>query len=156
MAKFKHKKYSEAEFNRRSREAGLHAILAGAVVLEREYKLKLSTPGTGGGRNWQPRSGQRYRPSAPGKPPTVQDGHLRRSIGIDVGQLESRGTVTTGSRMTGKNKSGTNTSYARHLEYGTRHMKARPWMRPVNKSKATIRKIDNAQTREFKRRMAKV
>ena len=128
------------------RIAGLHAILAGAVVLERAYKLALSTPGGGGGSVWEPRNGQRYRPSTPGDAPTVQTGTLRRSIGIDVGDLKTRGTVKVGS----------NVEYAKPLEFGTRHMAARPWMRPVNRSKATRGKIDRAQIRELRRRMAKI
>lgn len=60
-------------------------------------------------------------PSAPGQPPGVDTGTLRRSVQVDRSQVDSEL----------KARVGTNVEYARPLEYGTINMAARPWMRPT-------------------------
>jgi len=61
-------------------------------------------------------------PSTPGSPPGVRTGSLRRSF-------TTRPAKRIGSRVV--LALGTNTKYARPLEYGTRKMAARPFMRPA-------------------------
>ena len=68
-----------------------------------------------------------YERSKPGETPAIQTGDLRRSIAqeTDAANLVTR----IGPRATtGKGKS---LKYARHLEFGTRKMAARPYMRPA-------------------------
>lgn len=60
--------------------------------------------------------------SRPGSPPGVRTGSLRRSF-------TTRPAKRLGSRVV--LALGTNTKYARPLEYGTRKMAARPFMRPA-------------------------
>lgn len=77
---------------------------AGAAVL----------PGTGGDTGKR----AKYVPSSPGQPPGVRTGRLRSSMAnARVGSLRWA--------------AGTNASYARHLEYGTKDIQARPFMRPA-------------------------
>lgn len=73
------------------------------------------------------RSGRRYRvpgtnvyytASAPGEPPAVRTGNLRKSIKTEIA---SEGRVIKG-------RVGTDLDYGRKLEYGTRHMAPRPWL----------------------------
>ena len=67
--------------------------------------------------------GIRYSPrrkvnvSPPGEPPNTDTGRLVQSIGIEV---DSDKVVV-----------GTNLKYGAWLEFGTREMKARPWLRPA-------------------------
>lgn len=58
-------------------------------------------------------------PSAPGQPPGVETGNLRRSVQTDRSQVESDLVARVG----------TNLPYGRWLEYGTRFTAARPWLR---------------------------
>lgn len=62
-------------------------------------------------------------PSAPGQPPHKATGDLGRSVQIDRSHVESDL----------KARVGTNKVYGRWLEYGTRIMAARPWMRPTTR-----------------------
>ena len=57
--------------------------------------------------------------SAPGEPPRVQTGRLRASYTHELHE-----TLPIG-------RAGTNVEYAKHLEFGTRRMAARPHVRPV-------------------------
>lgn len=88
---------------------------ARAIVLEtlsgsrsgKRYKV----PGT---------KGAFYTASAPGEPPAVATARLRQSIQTEV--------VTEGDQIIGV--VGTDLEYGRHLEYGTRNMEPRPWIKP--------------------------
>lgn len=63
-----------------------------------------------------------HRASAPGQPPAVDTGMLRRSMQIDVSRLKERNP---------RGRVGTNVNYAKGLEYGTRKVRPRPYFRPV-------------------------
>ena len=96
-------------------------ILEASIWLQGELKKKISKPGKG--RIYTKRifggSVRRYRASAPGDPPTVFEGNLRRSIQIDKSKLKGlkRPYVFVG----------TNLDYGYQLEEN----KNRPWMRPT-------------------------
>jgi len=65
--------------------------------------------------------------SKPWEPPYVQTGHLRNSIGYEVAGKQRgfyKRRIGTGI------KGGNDTSYAICLEFGTRNMLPRPYMRP--------------------------
>ncbi|MFC6591676.1 HK97-gp10 family putative phage morphogenesis protein [Deinococcus lacus] len=65
------------------------------------------------------RSGYReIKVSAPGDSPAVQTGRLRQSI-------------TVQKVKAGRYRVGTNVEYAPYLEFGTRNMQPRPFMRPA-------------------------
>lgn len=88
------------------RQMALKAQAARAIIIE-----QLSQPGSG-------RQYGRHRASAPGDSPAVDTGRLRQSIGVQkVAQ--------------GHYRVGTNVQYAPLLEFGTRKMAARPFMRPA-------------------------
>lgn len=71
-------------------------------------------------------------PSAPGEPPGVVTGTLRRSITYEV-ERDAKG-------VTGR--VGTNISYSIPLEFGSSRMAARPFLRPgLEKNKKDIAKI---------------
>lgn len=61
-------------------------------------------------------------PSAPGSPPAVQTGRLKGSITHYKLKDSEQWTVVAG---------GDQAPYAKYLEYGTRKMAARPFMRPA-------------------------
>lgn len=62
-----------------------------------------------------------HRASAPGDPPAVDTGHLRRSMQVDASRLNQQQPTA---------RIGTNVEYARGLEYGTRSIAPRPYFRP--------------------------
>ena len=65
------------------------------------------------------RGNKRHWPSAPGHPPAIDTGELRRSIMFDV-----RGTELEVGSYAGA-------PYAKYLEEGTRKMAARPFLEPA-------------------------
>ena len=108
--------------------------LKALIQLQREIKVTLSQPGTG--TLWP---GSRYRSSAPGRPPAVQTGHLRRSW--QVGQPAR----VTGPRRLGWSI-GSNVRYAKTLEFGSARIFARPYLRPsIRKVAATLGQVVKAE-----------
>lgn len=61
-----------------------------------------------------------FAPSAPGEAPRKRTGTLQKSVAAEVERTPAGVTVRVGSSV----------PYARFLEYGTRRMAARPWLRP--------------------------
>lgn len=93
------------------------ASLLGAMALE-THKESVTSIQSGG------RSGRFYRrghqASSPGEPPKTDTGQLVRNITMQkVGELE----YTVGSRK--------GAPYGFWLEFGTRKMGARPWLKPA-------------------------
>lgn len=86
-----------------------------AQELRNEVVQLLSQPGTG--RRYT-RGNRTHTASAPGNAPAVDSGRLRQSIGVQ--QVAE-----------GHYRVGTNVEYAPYLEYGTRRMAARPFLRPA-------------------------
>lgn len=140
-------RWDSAQYETQFRAAIRNAVSASALILQREMKQMLSRPGRG-----RLHAGLRYPSSLPGDPPTVQTGHLRRSVQVDLSGLV--GTIP-------RARVGSNVPYGRWLEYGTspylikarrskllvagkgkkrvvfgravKHpgIKARPWVRPA-------------------------
>lgn len=78
-----------------------------------------------------------HRASAPGQPPAVDTGHLRRSIQVDVSRLREANP---------RARAGTNVKYAAGLEYGMRRVAKRPYMRPAaRKARPKIRDLFTAR-----------
>lgn len=87
------------------------AVARNAQVLRNEMVQELSQPGQG-------ETYGRHTASAPGDAPAVDTGRLRQSIvALKVGDARWR--------------VGTNVQYALYLEFGTRRMAPRPFIRPV-------------------------
>lgn len=97
------------------RAAMRDGLEAGARVVETRVKILLSQPGSG---NEYQRGSRNHRASAPGDPPAVDLGTLRASIAVD--------RVTAEEAIIAPH-----TDYAEYLEFGTRTMAARPYMRPA-------------------------
>ena len=127
-------------------EALVEGMNASSLAASRLVRQTLSQPGTGriyriargrkGGRNL--RAQGFHRASAPGRPPAVNTNRLRSSW--MVGGVPGFGSTITaaGNRATiyrdGKAvvlEYGSRVEYAPMLEYGTRRMKARPYLKPT-------------------------
>jgi HK97 gp10 family phage protein len=96
-------------------------------------------PSAGGGLNTT------HQASAPGDPPASDTGNLINSIGTDFRRAELSVLV------------GTEVEYAPFLEYGTRRMAPRPFMRPAYQSREAaieraVREAINEVTRAAGRR----
>jgi HK97 gp10 family phage protein len=102
-------------------------------------KMRESMPGAGAaviqGTGGDTGVRARYVASTPGSPPGVRTGQLRNSI-----------TNAKVDRL--RWASGTNVAYAKHLEFGTADMPARPFMRPaLRNNEAAIGRVFNARVR---------
>ena len=68
-----------------------------------------------------------HHPSMPGNPPAPDTGNLRNSIRYEItaGTTESYAIIGTTQK---------DPPYGEYLEYGTKKMKPRPWLRPAMKN----------------------
>jgi len=80
------------------------------------------------------RRGVTHQASARGEAPASDTGRLVNSITIRFNRAELVSVVTA------------NTKYASYLEWGTRRMKARPFMRPAVAAKRSQIELDMART----------
>jgi len=107
-----------------------------ALAVENAQKRLLSMHGGGrvyttrffvrGGKLYAYGSRPAHQASAPGQPPAVDTGRLRATIGHSV-TTDGGLHANVGS---GGNPAVPGVNYAAYLEYGTRHMAPRPWLRP--------------------------
>jgi HK97 gp10 family phage protein len=103
------------------------ALYVSGKHVEKEAKQSI-LEGNKSGRTYK-RGNVVHRASAPGEAPASDTGRLVNSINTEVSGLEA--TVKAGGGIV---------TYAKHLEHGTRHIAARPFMFPaLEKSKAFIR-----------------
>lgn len=110
--------------------AGLHEFLnspAGPIgkellraAIRAETTAKRITAGPGHGRTYR-RGNVTHVASAPGEPFATDRGRLRASITHNLG-IDSRGLYA---------RVGSDVEYAPFVELGTRHMDARPFLRPA-------------------------
>tara|TARA_R110001599_G_scaffold17632_1_gene70130 strand:+ start:117 stop:575 length:459 start_codon:yes stop_codon:yes gene_type:complete len=121
---------SKVVFNARKIEAKMR-IAAGksldlvAIAFQKKIRQRLNRGGTG-----VHHSGQSYPSSAPGEPPTVQSGNLQNSwIASSRKKVFSR--RKTSVLIDQGTSYGHAAKYAFFLEYGTRHMAARPFVLPT-------------------------
>lgn len=108
-------------YRRRQGKQLSQALHASALVVQNEArKLVLKGPKTG---KIYPRGKRTHQASAPGEPPASDTGTLVRNI------LAEMDWKKLSARVIAKTK------YSRFLEYGTRRMKARPFLSPALKNK---------------------
>ncbi len=102
------------------------------LALEVEFEAKASM---------QPGGGVGGTPSSPGEPPRVQTGNLRSSISTN--RLPQSDIYVVGPTRTA--------FYGKFLEFGTRSMSARPFMRPAlaTVSKRAGKHFRNIRLRRF-------
>jgi len=72
-----------------------------------------------------------HQASAPGEPPATDTGRLRATVGHGVGHDQLGLYINVGS---GGNPAIPGVAYATYLEYGTRNIAPRPWLRPSVKA----------------------
>jgi len=105
--------------------------------------------GQGTGRTYKvPGTKRTYTASAPGEPPAQATGELRQHVSVDVsgnsGKLIGRvGIPSSAKHKTTKVSIG---DYAICLEYGTKNMEPRPWLkRSFDESKPEVERIFGEQ-----------
>lgn len=105
------------EINQAVRETALAVLTSAVKSMAREQKT---------GKIYK-RGNIRHQSSAPGEAPSVDTGRLIGSINAEMNHVSAnKGRVRRGSITIG-----TNVAYGRYLEFGTRHIKERPWLRPA-------------------------
>lgn len=103
------------------------AISESVIEMHNETKLAIQAPSQG--RTYQ-RGSVTHVASAPGDAPNIDTGRLINSIFFDIDRGQLVGTFGTRG-----------VDYAKHLEYGTSRMEARPFIRPTfEKHKRTAEK----------------
>lgn len=130
-----------------------------AIYVEGKIKDKLNQKGTGieygRGRTPTGRKRKSHIASAPGNPPAVDTGRLRSSITYEVtsgagSSMGSQGSPSSSDKIgkvSGDNSVsftiiGTNVGYAKPLEFGTVHIKPRPFLRKtLEEGKSAIKAI---------------
>lgn len=110
----------------------------GRIVQNAARKSILDGPKTG--RLYKRGKTVTHQASAPGQPPANQTSTLLGTVIYEVDEQALTATITAG------------TVYAKYLEFGTRHMAARPFMNPAltnNRPKvlAVMRAVMKASTR---------
>lgn len=113
---YKEDKAGKAVFNKRLELQTLARMETACIFAEGQVKAALSQQGSG---KMYKIEGKTHQASAPGEAPTVLSGDLRASITHFVGKFG--GTIT--------GIVSTNMEYAPKLEFGTRKMAPRPFMR---------------------------
>ena len=121
-----HVRFDKDLLMQRITEAAGKAAERTILLYQKELKKELSQKGTGrvyrGGRKGK---GSRRTRSAPGQPPAVDTGELRRSVVAQptYSQASSGGTSVVRYRILGIKR------YGFMLDQGTARIKARPWIR---------------------------
>lgn len=104
------------------------ALHGSAILMQNEIRKILRGPRHG--KIYKLRGGALHQASAPGEPPALLTGHLRASV-------EGRAEIEAIAARV--QAGGFGAPYAIHLEFGTRKMAQRPFMRStVRQNKAAI------------------
>ena len=125
-------------------KANVDAMVKAAGIIERDIKKSFTKQGTG--RSYKrTKSGKRHYASLPGQPPAIDLGNLRASI---MGEIEVKGVGVTGKvgpdveMLAAKTDAGTDIEYGLYLEVGTKHMAARPYLRPaLRRTKKEVKRV---------------
>jgi hypothetical protein len=105
-----------------------------AITIQDKAKQLLSRPGTG-------RIYGKHQASAPGQPPTVQTGFLRRSVQVDLRAIKNQNP---------RARVGTFIPYGKHLEFGTLNIARRPWLsRARRESRSKIEQVVRKTIRDI-------
>lgn len=148
-------KMDDAAFRARLTQAVSAAMEKGALGLVGHIRVKIGrsarveTPGSRKTRIRNAKAKGRafakhlYQASRPGEPPRKRTGTLQKSIAHEV--------HADGSSVVAR--IGTNVAYGRHLEFGTRRMSARPYLRPSLSE--YLPSFNRVVSLEIKRRMGR-
>lgn len=102
-----------------SMEQAASKKMAEATQVVRTQVLETLSGSRSGRTYYVPGTRRTYTASSPGQPPAQATGALRQSIKTSV---EGKGRTVIG-------KVGSDEKHARPLEFGTKNMAARPWLR---------------------------
>lgn len=122
-------------YDRRMRDAVKRGVFRAGSILRNSIIRSFDPPKSGDLYRVPGTKSKVYQASAPGEPPAVATGNLRRNIEVLMrGQEEATVGVHDVTRV----------EYAPYLEHGTRKMAPRPWLRPafdreLKRMKAVIR-----------------
>ena len=131
MAKDFNVKWFGREFLVLATKENVRAMNIAAKLVERETKTALKRQG--GYRPYR-RGGVIHWSSMPGRPPALDTGILRNSIAsfVKVARGFVKGSIGPDiDHIKAKAEAGTDVNYGLYLELGTRHMAARPFLRPT-------------------------
>lgn len=113
-----------AELNPRTRAPLKKAMRAGATLVAREARAKLTSKGRTGRFYPLPGTHREYRASAPGEPPAAVEKNLAKSIRTSISRKGFSARILTGDPK------------AHIQEYGSENQEARPFLRTSLADKA--------------------
>lgn len=117
--------------------------LVGQLRVDVGKSARVSAVGARGGpKGGRSAAAYAYEASKPGEPPRKRTGTLQKSIAREVAVEDGGRSVVA--------RVGTNVPYARPLEFGTRKMAARPFLRPA--LAAYLRTFERIVAADLKRR----
>lgn len=112
-----------------------------SIMLESDIKTSFGNSGVLGKRGGASKADRRRNRSKPGEPPHVDTGLLKRSVGF-VKPAPRKRWIGTG--LGSKDKTG----YAKFLEFGTRYMAPRPFLRPAfSRNRTRLARVLGAKIR---------
>ena len=116
----------------RAMEQAASKKMAEATQAVRTETLNTLSGSRSGRTYYVPGTHKEYTASSPGQPPAQATGRLRQSVKTSI---EGHGLNIIG-------KVGTDLDYGKCLEYGTKNMAARPWLRiSFEKAESTVKGI---------------
>ena len=139
-------KWNPEKFLIKVKKANHKGLDRAAIFLSNYIVGSFGDSGQPGGKSGATRQQRASNRSKPWGPPNIDSGHLRRNIGYDItpGRPSSR---RVGTSIGGKASVG----YAMWLEFGTRRMLPRPFLRPaVAKNRRTLARRIAQKVREWK------
>jgi HK97 gp10 family phage protein len=146
-------KWDDAALKKHVRKVATDRLIRAAETV-RTIAIKSMGSGSSGHRKYYRTAAKKEHWSAnPGQAPHVDTGRLRASITWAISEGAQQGDALRTKAQSGDQVGrpdreakriiaviGTNVKYARSLEFGTRHMKARPFLRPaLEKARAKIK-----------------
>lgn len=95
--------------------------MVGYVRTKIGISARVSLDGGQGRGNRRRAAARKYQPSSPGEPPRKRTGTLQKSIAHEIERRPGEVLARIGTKV----------GYGKFLEFGTRRMAARPYLRPA-------------------------
>lgn len=147
-------KWDDAALRKAVHKVATDKLIVAAETVRTNAVKSMGSGSSGHRKYYRTKAKKEHWSSKPGDAPHVDTGRLRASITWAISEGAQQGDQVRGSAATQDDAVGrpdheanriiavigTNVKYAKPLEFGTRHMSARPFLRPaLEKARAKIK-----------------